>query len=134
MIIDLRKLRQSGKDGIDFSFDYNPTESLSTIPGVEILLPIKIIGRVDITGKNSAFVEAEISFNLKGQCTRCLKETEKSYVFTLEEEFFDRNYAEEDDYIYVNDKLDLTKAVYDAILFNMPINFLCSEDCVGIDY
>ncbi len=134
MIIDLKKMRGQGKDQMDFCFEYQDEDNLSLIPQSVIKNPIVVLGNVTITGKSSAFITADVSFTLQGECTRCLKATERTYHATIEEEFFDRNYAEGDDYTYVNDRLDLTKAVKDAILMNMPLNFLCDEDCEGIAY
>lgn len=134
MVIDLKKLRQSGKEYLDFCFEYFPEESISTIVGVEVVAPIKVVGTVEPYSKKSAFVDAEITFTLKGSCTRCLTETERTFVIPLNEEYFDINESQEDDYTYINDRLDLTKSVFDTVLINLPVNFLCAEDCKGIDY
>lgn len=129
MIIDLKKMRGQGKDQMDFCFECEDSENLSLIPQTVIKSPIVILGNVTITGKSSAFITADVSFTLQGECTRCLKQVERTYHALIEEEFFDQNYAEGDDYTYFNDRLDLYKAVKDAILMNMPLNFLCEEEC-----
>jgi len=38
----------------------------------------------------------------------------------------------ENGYRVVNDKIDLTKIVDDAIIINAPTTLLCREDCKGI--
>jgi uncharacterized protein len=129
MIIDLKKMRGQGKDQMDFCFECEDSENLSLIPQTVIKSPIVILGNVTITGKSSAFIIADVSFTLQGECTRCLKQIERTYHALIEEEFFDKNYAEGDDYTYFNDRLDLSKAVKDAILMNMPLNFLCEDEC-----
>ena len=35
-------------------------------------------------------------------------------------------------YEYRSDKVDLTKAVDDKLILEMPMSFVCSEDCKGI--
>ena len=129
MIIDLKKMRGQGKDQMDFCFECEDSENLSLIPQTVIKSPIVILGNVTITGKSSAFITADVSFTLQGECTRCLKQIERTYHALIEEEFFDKNYAEGDDYTYFNDRLDLSKAVKDAILMNMPLDFLCEDEC-----
>ena len=81
-----------------------------------------------ILDKHSALVELEIDFTLKGECTRCLELTEKSFSISLSEQ------CDEDGSVYpvVNDKINLDKIVEDAVLMNMPLIFLCKEDCKGI--
>ncbi len=128
MIIDLNKLKRSGKDTDSFSFDYLTETELSNLPEVKVLLPIKVEGNVSLTGKHSALVECDITFTLEGECTRCLALTKREYLVMADEE------CDEQTSIYpvVNDKIVLDKLVEDAILMNMPVNFLCKEDCKGI--
>ncbi len=129
MIIDLRTLIRSGKDEQDFFFEYNLDRELLDVPSVKIQLPIKVTGKVSLTGSHSAYVEGEINFTVTGECTRCLKIAEREYLFTFNEEVFKDN---QDGYSLVNDKIDLSEIVDDAIMTEFPINFLCSEECKGI--
>ena len=128
MIIDINKLRRSGKETDSFTFDYITENQLSTLPDTDVVLPIKVKGDVTILDKHSALVELEIDFTLKGECTRCLELTEKPFSISLSEQ------CDEDGSVYpvVNDKINLDKIVEDAVLMNMPLIFLCKEDCKGI--
>ncbi len=128
MIIDLRKMARSGKESEDFFFLYEPENDLSSIPDVKVVMPVKIEGTVTLTGEHSCLAEGEILFTLKGECTRCLTDSERSYVAEFSEEFSDSDGA----YPVVNDKIDLRKIADDAIVTNFPINFLCKEDCKGL--
>jgi uncharacterized protein len=78
----------------------------------------------------SVSVEAEVVYTLSGDCTRCTDSASKEIVVGIDEVFFDRE--EDDVYTYKNDKLDLTKALIDAIILSMPSQLLCSDDCKGI--
>lgn len=127
MIIDLFKLKRSGKDQEQIVFEYQTENELSTLPGVEIVYPIKVDVLVSLTGNHSALVECDVSFTLKGDCTRCLSQTEKTYSFSISE-----SCDGESVYPVVNDKITLDKMVEDAVLFNMPITFICKEDCKGL--
>ena len=129
MIIDLRELKRTGKEESDFFFEYSPEYELADIPNVKMLNPVSVIGTVTLTGQHSAYVEGEITFTLEGECTRCLTQTSKKYSAFFAEQI---EQGSEDGYPLINDKIDLSKIVEDAILINMPVNLLCKEDCKGI--
>ncbi len=129
MILDLRQLKRSGKDSGDFFFEYNPPESVIDIPSVKFDGAVKVFGTITLTGEHSAVIEGEIALTLKGECTRCLTETEKDFVLTFSESVDPES---EDCYPVKNDTVDLSKIVDDVVVMNLPVNFLCSEDCKGI--
>lgn len=129
MILDLKKIKRSGKDQSDFFFLYQPQTQLIDIPSVGFDGDIKINGTVYITGEHSAFIEAEVDFALKGECTRCLSETRKEFVVELAESV---SMDDEEGYPVKNDTVDLTKIVDDLVMMNIPVSFLCKEDCKGL--
>ncbi len=129
MIIDLRTLKRYGEEDKEFFFEYTPSEELDINLPAKIVYPIKVEGNVNLTGNHSAFVQGEICVLLKGECTRCLKETQKNYVFDFAEQLEENA---EQGYSVEKDRIDLTKIVADAISMNLPLNFLCKEDCKGI--
>ena len=129
MIFDLRELKRSGKTSKAFYFEYEAEKGTVDIPLVDIEGPVKVNGEITLTGDDSAVIEGEVSWSLKGCCTRCLEETEREYVV----EFFEEVDGEEDcAYRVVNDKVDVKKIANDTIIMNIPVNFLCKEDCKGI--
>ncbi len=129
MILDLRQLKKTGKDEESFFFEYSPSDTLTEIPNTQIVSPIKVSGRIALTGDHSAFVEGEAVFVLSGECTKCLKDTSREFVCEFGEECFPDN---DGGYSVVNDKIDLSRIVDDAVIVDMPTAFLCSEDCKGI--
>ena len=129
MILDLKKLKRSGKDSSSFFFEYSPESELVDLPDATIVLPIRVSGTVTLTGEHSALVDAEIVYTISGNCTRCLNQTTKDYAVEISESVDNDN---PDGYPVKNDTVDLTKIVDDAIMINNPTNFLCKEDCKGI--
>ena len=129
MIIDLKKIKRSGKDSADFYFEYEPKLDLIEIPNAKLVVPVTISGSVTLTGEHSCYVDGEVVFSIKGECTRCLKETLNRYVIEFSE---CADSEAEDGYPVKNDTVDLTKIVDDVILMNEPVSFLCKEDCKGI--
>ena len=126
MIIDLNAIKRAGKTETSFFFEY-PAEIKVELPETELLSPVTLDGEVFITGTAQAEVEGEITFTLKGECTRCLKAVEKTFVVEFAESF-----GTEDGYPVVNGKIGLTKMVEDIIIMNTPVTFLCSDDCKGL--
>lgn len=129
MIIDLKKLRNSGKTESGFHFEYSPERELVDIPEAKLMLPVSVTGTVTLTDKHSAYIDGEVSFKITGECTRCLSTAEHLFV-----EEFSEHVSEDDEegYPVVNDKVDLSAIVDDVILMNQPVSFLCKEDCKGI--
>lgn len=130
MLLDLRKLKRTGKDSADFYFEYIPEENLAQdLPGCEIALPVKVFGTLSLTGEHSAYVEGEVEFTLTGECTRCLANATNVYNAEFGEAMAQ---GDEQGYSVVNDIVDLTKIVNDAVLMQVPVTFLCREDCKGL--
>ena len=69
----------------------------------------------------------EVRFALEGACTRCLRPAQKTYTAAFAEEF--SSAGEEDAYPYRSDKVDLTKAIDDLLILEMPLTFVCGEGC-----
>lgn len=128
MIIDLRKIIRGGKDEESFFFEYCP-ELDTGVPNGELVLPVIINGTAKITGRHSAFIEGEIEFTVKGDCTRCLSPTEKTFTVSFAE-IADND--DEDAYPVVNDTVDLSVIADEKILTSIPVSFLCSDDCKGL--
>ncbi len=129
MILDLKRLRASGKEESSFHFEYAPDTPLTDIPSVNVKAPVSVTGKITLTGRHSAYIECEVAFVLSGPCTRCLKDTERGYTAEFAEEVRENN---TDGYSVVNDTVDLKKIADDSIMINSPVNFLCRDDCRGI--
>jgi uncharacterized protein len=129
MILDLKKLKRSGKDTSEFFFEYLPQDQIIDIPNVDLSGAVKVSGSVTLTGDHSAYIEGEVVFTLKGDCTRCLAETEKEYFVEFAEAV---SSDDTEGYPVKNDTVDLSKIVDDPVAMNLPVSFLCKEDCRGL--
>ena len=125
MILDLNAIKRSGKTEESFFFEYD-AETDVAIPNTKLMSPVKVQGTAYISGGNSAELDGEIVFTLKGACTRCLADTEKTFTANFNEVFG------EDGYPVTNGKIDLSKMVDDIIIMNTPVAFLCKDDCKGL--
>ncbi len=80
-------------------------------------------GEVDILG--------DIILAFSGRCDRCGEVVHANLVLQLEETFYSTA-TEDDQYTYSGTKLDLTQAIIDNILLQLPTSLLCSEQCRGL--
>jgi len=65
------------------------------------------------------------------ECSRCLEPMQEEIEIELQE-LFHYQPKEEDDFAIEQDRVDLEQALIDAVVPNLPIKPLCSEDCPGL--
>lgn len=130
MVIDVRKLKFSGKTETDFQFDYLPNIDLLTLPGARFDGAVRVTGVLELHG-NDAYVDGTIACTIVGECARCLRETRVD----IKEEFsvvYATELQDEDDYLYKNGLVDLKLAIDDLIIITLPTVIYCREDCKGL--
>lgn len=132
MIIDIRKLNAQKKYSGEMEFDYVAPENLIDIPFVRFSTPVKVAFAYDLYEDDSLDIRGKVRFSLEGQCSRCLQAAACDVEGELEAYFQPMKDAE--DYSYSNGKVDLTKAVEDAVMACMPFNLSCGDSCVGLTY
>ena len=129
MILDLKKLKRSGKDSEDFFFLYQPNGDTLDVPGAQFVGDVKVNGTISLTGEHSAVIDGEVVFTVQADCTRCLTKTEQNFLVEFSESV---DQDDEEGYPVKNDTVDLSKIVDDLIMMNTPVSFLCKEDCKGL--
>ena len=130
MVIDVKKLKYSGKDVCSFHFEYDADDSAITLPDAVYSAPVSVTGTLTLGG-NAVFVEGEIEYSLNAKCSRCLDDV----IFHNIVEF-DERYSEDktdgDAYLYAKGLVDLTDMVNEKLLLSFPYSVLCKEGCKGI--
>lgn len=130
MIIDVRKLKYSGKYDSTFEFEYFPDEELITLPGAVLNGPVIVAGTLALHG-DDVYVDGAVSCKIVGECARCLNRAEHEFTSN-----FSVVYAtvrqDEDDYLYTRGLVDLTPAVNDVLLSDFPLVIYCNENCKGV--
>lgn len=136
MIIQVQKLNRQGKYSGELEFNYNASDKLISIPYVSFLNAVNVKIAYWILEDDSVEIKGSVNYFLKGQCSRCLKETGSHVTGEIDAYFIPDGgrKLEEDDYIYTNGVVDLTECVDDAIMLSMPYVLLCDENCEGIKY
>lgn len=130
MVIDVRKLKYSGKDSMEFSFDYKFEEDLLLIPNADIDGCLKVSGTLELHG-DDVYVDGTVNCKIVGECARCLKLAEYDFTADMSVTFVRAN-PDEDDYLYSSGVVDLRQAVKDVFLTNTPPVIYCSENCKGL--
>ena len=134
MLLDVRKLALGDKK----EFDFNTELSVGGVP-----CSTHTSGAVIFT-EEGYIVKGEIEAVLNLKCDRCLESFSKNIVCALDEVYSndinennEENTAdaknEDKDYRSFEDKaLDIDAAVKDAVMLEMPLKALCSDDCRGL--
>lgn len=94
---------------------------------------VKAEGEYLCTGDNRISLKVEVSAQADTRCSRCL-EPVRIPVNAEVDAIFDRQPAPEDPdlYSFEASTVELTDAVRDALLLELPMRVLCSEDCRGL--
>ena len=132
MIIDIRKLNAQKQYAGELSFTYDAPETLIGIPLVSFVAPVKVELHYELYEDNSFEVFGKVSFELEGQCSRCLQPAKAQVEGEMQAYFEPRKDAE--DYSYSNGMVDMRSALDDAIMACMPYVLSCKEDCEGLSY
>ena len=103
-----------------------------------------IVGKVRMRRVNQGLlVDGAVDVPLELTCTRCLKQFEQTMHILLEERFYPTIDIvtgmplppfEEEDVFPIDDHhlIDLTEAIRQAVLLELPMVTLCQEDCAGL--
>lgn len=132
MKIDVNKMRRSGKTEESFSCSYMPANDIIDLPNTVFEKEASVKGTVYLSDDGDVFVKGTITFYLLGECSRCLKEAKATVDIPFEEDY--TKDGKDGSYPILRGTVDLTKAVEDNIIMNMPMKLLCSPDCEGISY
>jgi uncharacterized protein len=98
--------------------------------GADLQLQVRLEGVSEGT-----LVTATVTAPLAGECARCLEEFTSSIQVRLQELYTYDGNAEDDDsdgYQMHGDLLDLEPALRDALVLELPLSPLCSQDCPGL--
>lgn len=82
---------------------------------------------------DGVLVTATVTAPLAGECARCLEEFTSSLRVSFQELFAAEPGGSGDDgYLLDGDLLDLEPALRDALVLELPLSPVCTEDCAGL--
>ena len=74
---------------------------------------------------------ADVFAEAKAECSRCLDPVVHEVEVDFQE-LFTYSYTSEDEPVIVDEAIDLEQAVLDAVVLNLPLQPICSPDCLGL--
>lgn len=85
---------------------------------------------VYVFNKDNIALDATINVQLKGECDRCRKELRWEISLPLNEMFTMQE--SEDGFSYSGTRVELDEAIREKIMFYLPNQLLCKNDCKGL--
>ena len=93
---------------------------------------IKVEGTMMGAGERVS-VRAEVEAVMKSRCFRCLEDVEMPIKALVDAEFAKVEDPDDPDlYVFEASTIELTDAVRDALVMEIPTRIICSEDCKGL--
>lgn len=112
----------------EISFDYEPPQDINLLPLCRIEGGVKVEGRYEIFEGDEVEVTLKISYKLVGQCSYCLADAEKQIEYESEPLLFVTDKDDCDNYYFDGNRLDLSQALNDALIFSQPEVLLCGKE------
>ena len=93
---------------------------------------IKIEGTLLGAGERVS-VRADVEAIMKSRCVSCLEDVEMPIKAQIDGEFAKEEDSDDPDlYVFEASTIELTDAVRDALIMEIPTRILCSEECKGL--
>ena len=116
-----------------------PFEATVEIDEMEVLsdpvhfVDVRVEGEYLCTGDNRISLKAEVDAQLDTRCSRCLEPIRIPMNASVDA-VYDRQPDPEDPdlYSFEASTVELTDAVRDALLLELPLQVFCSPDCKGL--
>ena len=83
MVIDVKKLKFSGKEECSFHFEEKFDDGLITLPDAKFSTPVSVTGTLTLGG-NEVYAEGEIEYSVEGACSRCAESAVFQKVITFD--------------------------------------------------
>ncbi len=115
-----------------------PFEATATLPEMEVMGDLLRFEDIAVQGEfigsgEAVNVVATITASAHARCSRCLEPITLPITANVDENFVRTPDPEDpDQYELVGHQIDLDPLVKDALLLEIPIRFLCREDCKGL--
>lgn len=126
MILEIKRLLAKGEYRGNISFEIEPTKDSLLLPLCSFDGAISVNGEYEVFDDDEVELSLQLTYKLKGMCNYCLKEAEKTISFSTDM-LFVTDKDDVDNYYYDGVRLDLSKAISDALCLSQPDLLLCDE-------
>ena len=134
------ELRQIADEGKDFHFAESAEEMEISAEGIKFPNPITVDITATLSG-DEIICQGEVFAQVEIECSRCLDifdyevKANLQFVAQILDSPMEIDDAGDDDFEVISKAdnfLDISQRVRDAIVLNLPLKPLCSEDCLGL--
>ena len=118
--------------GTEYAFSVEQELAPQDVNGSEITFdPVTIAGTLVAGEDGSVTVDGKLSTVAHAQCAKCLAPAFSAVEGDFRETFIHGGDPEDDEsFAYNGSALELDKLTLFYVMFNLPMRFLCREDCV----
>lgn len=124
--IDVRGATARKQFSGELSFEYEADGALLDIPFVCFSSPVAVTLRYEVFENDDVELTGQMRFSLKGECSRCLCDTERSFAHELDG-LFVTGESDGETYAYRNGVIDLEEFLRDSLLVALPSRLLCGN-------
>lgn len=123
-------LTEGSKKEFELSFSMSDVDISGVFPFDS---PVMVKG-VALNKAGLIDIDFDITFTYSRPCDRCFEDTSRQLNYQFSHRLIDSlSGSDNDDYIEIPDyTLDVDELVQSDIILNLPVKFLCREDCKGI--
>ena len=122
--------------GTEYAFSAEQELAPQDVGGSEVTFDaVKLTGKLVAGEDGSVTVEGKLSTVAHAQCAKCLAPAISDVEGDFRETFIHGGDPEDDEsFAYHGAALELDKLTLFYVMFNLPMRFLCKEDCPGLDH
>ena len=122
--------------GTEYAFSVEQELAPQDVNGSEVTFDVvTLAGKLVAVEDGSVTVEGKLSTVAHSQCAKCLAPAISQVEGDFRETFIHGGDPEDDEsFAYNGSALDLDKLTLFYVMFNLPMRFLCKEDCPGLGH
>ena len=120
--------------GTEYAFSAEQELAPQDVGGSEVIFDaVKLTGKLVAGEDGSVTVEGKLSTVAHAQCAKCLAPAISPVEGDFRETFIHGGDPEDDEsFAYNGSAIELDKLTLFYVMFNLPMRFLCKEDCPGL--
>lgn len=121
--------------GTAYAFAVEQTIAPQDVSGEEVAFdPVQLSGHLTANEDGSVVVEGSLTTTAHAHCAKCLSPASCPVTGNFRETFLHGGDPEDDEiFAYEGAQLDFAKLTLTHVLLNLPMRFLCKEDCKGFE-
>ena len=131
MLLDISRALRS--QGTEFSFALEGEIPTQDVLGEMVTFDKATLSGVYSAAGKSVLIEGQLTVVANARCARCLNQAQAKITVPFREIFVqDGDPSDPDKFAFTGNSLDLGHLVLSLALLDLPMRFVCKEDCKGL--